>query len=88
MAKFSRTWNEQANEYQRDPYTQAKAQSWNMYNEQRDAGIRLDKPTEETIQVGAKAIHDGERRPRPSAEQRQLSNLRRTQRDRKKKIAA
>ena len=66
-AKFARTWNEQANEAQRDPYTQAKAQSFNMYNEQRDMGVRLEKPTEAGIQVAAKALDYSERHPKPPA---------------------
>ena len=35
-AQFEYTWNDQANEARRDPYTQAKTQAWNCYNEQRD----------------------------------------------------
>jgi hypothetical protein len=66
-SKFARTWNEQANEAQRDPYTQAKAQSENMYNEQRDMGVRLDKPTEESIQGAAAALDHSERHPKPPA---------------------
>jgi hypothetical protein len=80
--KFSRTWNEQANEWQRDPYTQAKAQAWNVYNEQRDAGIRLDKPTEEGYQRGAAAIDHESRHPRPDAHTQQMAHYRRA---RKKK---
>ena len=68
--KFMRTWNEQANEAQRDPYTQAKTQAWNCYNEQREQGVIMDKPTEEGIQVGAKGIYDQERRPSVSEKQR------------------
>jgi hypothetical protein len=55
-ALFARTWNEQANDYQRDPYTQAKAQATNMYHEQKDMGIRVDKPTEEGLQRAAAQI--------------------------------
>lgn len=51
-----RTWNEQANEQQRDPYTQAKAQAYNMYHEQRDAGIEVARPTETGIQEAAAEI--------------------------------
>ena len=85
--KFARTWNEQANESQRDPYTQAKAQSWNMYNEQRDRGVKLDKPTEAGIQVAAAALDQSERNPPPSAEQRQLTNIRRAAGMKKKQPA-
>ena len=82
--KFARTWNEQANECRRDTYTQAKAQSWNMYNEQRDLGVRVDKPTEASIQVAASALDRGERNPRPPAHQQQLAHVKRL----KKKTAA
>ena len=54
--KVVRTWNEQANEQQRDPYTQATAQAYNMYNEQRDAGVEVAKPTEKGIQLAAAQI--------------------------------
>ena len=54
--KVVRTWNEQANDQQRDPYTQARAQAYNMYHEQKDAGVEVAKPTEEGIQVAAAKI--------------------------------
>ena len=66
-AKFEYTWNDQANEARRTPYTQAKSQSWNMYNEQRDMGVRVDKPTEESIQTAAGALDRSERHPKPPA---------------------
>lgn len=66
-AKFEYTWNDQANEARRTPYAQAKAQSWNNYNEQRDMGVRLEKPTEAGIQVAAAAIDHSERNPKPPA---------------------
>jgi len=53
---FSRTWNEKANEYQRNPYTQAKAQLTNIANETRDSGGQPDKITEAGIQETAKHI--------------------------------
>ena len=65
--KFNYTWNEQANESQRNPYTQATAQSWNMYHEQRDMGVRLEKPTEASIQTAAAVIDHSERHPKPPA---------------------
>jgi hypothetical protein len=87
-AHFSRTWNEQANEYQRDPYTQAKAQSWNNYNEKRDMGIRLDKPNEKGLQIASKAIDDESRSPRPSAPRQQKYYTRRlAQQDKEAKAA-
>lgn len=82
-AKFARTWNEQANEARRNPYTQATAQSWNSYHEQRNLGVQLDKPTEAGIQVAAAALDQSERNPPPSAEQRQLANIRRDQKKKK-----
>lgn len=54
--KVARTWNELANEQQRDPYTQAKAQAYNMYHEQKDAGCIVEKPTEQGIQLAAAKI--------------------------------
>ena len=51
-----RGWNEKANEYQRDPYTQAKAQAWNSYNENKERGHEMDKPTEKGIQRAALEI--------------------------------
>ncbi len=75
-AHFARTWNEQANEARRDPYTQAKTQAWNCYNEQRDQGVRMDEPTEAGIQVGAKGIYEQERKPPVSEEARAAKQLR------------
>ena len=54
--KVVRGWNEQANEMQRDPYTQAKYQATHMYHEQKDLGVRVDKPTEAGIQAAAAEI--------------------------------
>ncbi len=58
---IKRDWNEQANEQQRNPYEQSKAQAWNTYNEQREQGVDVPKPTEAGIQVGAKAIAKSKR---------------------------
>ena len=82
-AQFARTWNEQANEAQRDPYTQAKAQSFNMYNEQRDMGVRLEKPTEAGIQVAAKALDHSERHPKPPAHIQQRDFIRKQRKNQK-----
>ncbi len=87
-AKFEYTWNDQANNYQRDPYTQAKAQSWNNYNEKRDIGVRLDKPTEETIQTAAAALDRSVRNPPPSGEQQMKSFVRKQQQERRKQKAS
>lgn len=54
--KVKRGWNEKANEYQRDPYTQAKAQAWNVYNENTERGHETAKPTEGGIQIAAREI--------------------------------
>jgi hypothetical protein len=55
--KVNRTWNEKANDYQRNPYTQAKAQLTNTYNTQKDMGAKdLKPPTEENIQFVAKQL--------------------------------
>ncbi len=84
-SKFEYTWNDQANEARRTPYTQAKAQSWNTYNEQRDMGVRLDKPTEASIQTAAAAIDHSERHPLPPAHIHQRDFARK---QRKNKITA
>jgi len=60
--KVERGWNEKANEYQRDPYTQAKAQAWNSYNENTERGHKMNKPTEKVIQSVAAGI---EKNPTP-----------------------
>lgn len=77
--KFNYTWNDQANEARRNPYTQAKTQSWNMYHEQRDMGVRVGKPTEAGIQVAAAAIDQGERHPKPPAHIQQRDFARKQQ---------
>ena len=62
--EVKRDWNEKANDYQRDPYTQAKAQILNHdRQEQEHQGTRPVKITEESIQVGAKGIYDSEHNP-------------------------
>ena len=75
-AKFEYTWNDQANAARRTPYTQAKAQSWNSYHEQRDMGVRLEKPTEESVQTAAAAIDHSESHPKPPAHIQQRDFLR------------
>lgn len=70
-AKFSRDWNEKANDYQRDPYTQAKAQVTNAYNHAKDMGQDISMPTEAGIQVAAAEIAKGKRGP--SVEQRAVA---------------
>lgn len=81
--KFNYTWNDQANEARRTPYTQAKAQSWNSYHEQRDMGIRLEKPTDKSIETAAAAIDQGERHPKPPAHIQQRDFVRKQRKTQK-----
>ncbi len=58
---IERTWNDKANDYRRDPYTQAKAQLTNMHRESlehvgRDCDREPDPVREEAIQIGAREI--------------------------------
>ncbi len=53
---IKRTWNEKANEYRRNPRTQAEAQLDNSYHEQKDMGKDVAKPTEKDIQKATKKI--------------------------------
>lgn len=64
--KIERTWNDKANDWQRTPYDQAKAQSWNTYHEQTERGIEAPKPTEAGIQEAAKQIARTKNTPRRS----------------------
>lgn len=57
--RIMRGWNEQANDYQRTPYTMAQAQVHNNYHEKRDMGIDLPKPSEADIQIAARNIAAG-----------------------------
>lgn len=51
------TWNDNANEMRRDPYTQARYQAQHMRDEQRDMGnLDVPKITEEGLQVVAARI--------------------------------
>lgn len=70
IVDVKRDWNENANEFRRDPYTQAKAQLKNKQREDAERGIRIDKVNEEGLQAGAAAIHDSNIRRRPSIEQK------------------
>ena len=56
IVNVKRDWNEKANEYQRDPYTQAKAQLTNINREAAEVGEDTFKVTEESIQVAAAGI--------------------------------
>ena len=70
IVDIKRDWNENANEYRRDPYTQAKAQLKNKQREDAERGIRIEKVSEEGLQAGAAAIHDSNTIRRPSIEQK------------------
>ena len=76
-----RGWNEKANEYQRDPYTQAKAQLENVRRETLErVGRDCDRPTgpitEEAIQVGAKAIAEQAKKPEADPQAQQINEIR------------
>lgn len=58
-----RQWEAEANDQRRDPYTQAKAQMDHSYNEQKDMGADVAKPTEESIQAAAKEIAKEKKKP-------------------------
>ena len=75
-----RTWNDKANDYRRDPYTQAKAQLTNMDREEQERGAKPMKITEEAIQVGARAIAD--KRPRKSVVQRAVEQHKKAKKNR------
>ena len=54
--KIMRGWNKRANDFRRDPYTQAKAQLNNAYNESKEVGMETGKPTEKSYQLQAASI--------------------------------
>lgn len=83
LVEVKRDWNEQANLDQRDPYTQAKAQLTNTNRMAAEHGGPQTKITEAAIQVGAKAIHEGNTSPRPDPQQRQIQRLKRMQKERR-----
>lgn len=55
---IAQTWNDNANEWQRDDYTMAKAQATNSYHEQKDMGMDVPKPTENDVQTAAQSLQD------------------------------
>ncbi len=81
-----RDWNEKANDWQRNPYDQSKAQ---LRNIDREGQERHGKPpmriTEEAVQAGAKAIDDQKRRPVASPETRQVELQRKASTKKRKK---
>ena len=54
---IAQTWNDNANEWQRNDYTMAKAQATNTYHEQKDMGLDVPKPTEKDVQAAAQSLH-------------------------------
>lgn len=60
--KIVRGWNERANDFRRDPYTQAKAQLDNAYNESKEMGMETGKPTEKSYQSMAANIDKKKKR--------------------------
>ena len=90
---IERTWNDKANEYRRDPYTQAKAQLTNMHREslehvERDCDREPDPVQEEAIQIGAREIDKQNKNPGPSMEQRQVAQIRKQAKARKNLTAS
>lgn len=76
LVSVKRDWNEKANDYQRDPYTQSKAQLTNMNRTAAERGEPQTKITEEAIQVGAKAIAKQAQGQSPGVEQRYIKKSR------------
>ena len=77
MIDVRRDWNEKANLWQRDEYTQSKAQLTNMNRTAAERGEPLVKITEDTIQAGARAIHEQRVNQKPDPQQRQISQMQR-----------
>lgn len=82
---IKRDWDEKANEYRRDPYTQSKAQLTNQHRSalervERDCDRPSNPVTEEAIQIGAKEIHSQAVNPRPDPQQRQVAAIRKARR--------
>ena len=87
------TWNDKANEYRRDPYTQAKAQLENFHKGElehldRDCDRPENPVTEEAIQIGAREIDKQNKNPQPDVEDKYIADVRRkTKAGRKTKTA-
>jgi hypothetical protein len=89
---IERDWNEKANEYRRDPYTQAKAQLTNFHRGELEYTERdCDRPenpvTEEAIQIGAREIDKQNKNPQPDMEDRYVADVRRKSKAARKKAA-
>ncbi len=89
---IERTWNDKANEYRRDPYTQSKAQLSNLYrgdleHVERDCD-RMENPVnEEAIQIGAREIDKQNRNPQPDVEDKYIADVKRKRKAARKKAA-
>ena len=85
------TWNDNANEQRRDPYTQAKYQAQHMRDEQRDQGnLGAPKITEAGLQVAAARIdadNKGKIKRTSPEERAKQSVLRTAKKNREKKDA-
>ena len=78
--RIQRGWNERANDYQRDAYTQARAQLTNVAREEAERSGGSPRPVqEESIQAAARQLAD--KRPRKSVVQKQIDLQRKLKRE-------
>ena len=83
LVNVQRDWNEEANDYQRDAYTQAKAQLTNVAREEAEHSGGSPRPVkEESVQAAAKAIAD--KKPKKSVVQRAVERHKQRARERKR----
>lgn len=84
LVNVHRDWNDRANDYQRNPYDQARAQLTNVAREEAErSGGSPRSVSEESVQAAAKAIAD--KRPRKSAVQRTFDAQRKLTQEKKAK---
>ena len=84
LVNVKRSWDDKASDYQRNPYTQAKAQLTNVAREEAErSGMSPQPVREESIQAAAKSIAD--KRPRKSAVQRTVDAQRKLTREKRAK---
>ncbi len=89
---IERTWNDKANEYRRDPHTQAKAQLTNFYrgeleHTERDCDRPENPVTEEAIQIGAREIDKQNKNPQPDMEDKYIADVKRKNKAARQKAA-
>lgn len=72
LINVERDWNEKANEYQCNPYEQAKAQLRNLDRMRQEQGDRPIKLTDEAIQVAAREINKNKTGRKPNVAQRHI----------------